>query len=335
MPLFEIKRNEMKINNYKVLLIDGLQHFYAKAHKIFFFDGQRKKNLINLPIPLWQKIALRSHLLTRLLRLGVHHFIYDGSGGFYCIYNKQCARFSSSGNLMGKPFNLIGGRPLRVDLYKGAMVYGEYRSNPERSVIVVMMFDGYTHQKLFEMQNIRHIHSIQVKEDKIYFSTGDYGDEAGIWFWDGKHIKCLLKGGQQCRAVDFIVSEDGIYYGTDTPLEQNHIYKMDFDGNITALQEVSSSVFYMSKQAGRYWLATVIEPSDVNTSKHVELWATDPLNPTKWFLIKKFKKDIWPMKLFQYGQIQFPYVYQSSDNSIWFYLQGVKGSGKSFSFSIS
>lgn len=322
-----MEKGELK--KQKVILLDGKNLFLAKRHRIFFSDGLQKKQLIQLPVSLWQALAMYFHLLARLLRLGIHHFIYDGSGGYYCVYNKQCARFSAKGQLIGKPVNLVGGRPLRVDLYQGAMVYGEYRSNPERSAVAVMAFDGYEHKLLFEVKNVRHIHAVRIKDNKIYFSTGDYDKEAGIWCWDGNTIRCLLQGGQQCRTVDFILAEDGIYYGTDTPLEQNYIYKATYDGELTPLQKVNGSVFYMSQQAGRYWLATVIEPSQVNTSQYVELWASSPTNNTQWNLIETFKKDIWPMKLFQYGQIQFPYVFQSVEGEVWFYLQGVKGSGYS------
>lgn len=318
----------------KAVLVDGEKVFLASNCHIFIHDQITKKQLIQLPVLLWQAIAMRFHLLGRLLRLGVHHFIYDGSGGYYCVYNKQCARFYADGKLVGKPVNLVGGRPLRVDLYQNAMVYGEYRSNPERSAVAVMAFDGHEHKQLFEVEGVRHIHTVQVKNNKVYFSTGDYEQEAGIWCWDGEKVQSILQGGQQSRAVDFILAEDGIYYGTDTPLEKNHIYKASYNGELTPLQKISGSVFYMSQQAGRYWLATVIEPSAVNTSQYVELWASNPTDSTQWDLIERFKKDIWHMKLFQYGQIQFPYVYQDTNQDVWLYLQGVAGSGSSMKYSV-
>lgn len=330
--------SEMKVKQsikQKTILIDGFKKVFAKGNRIFSHEESRRVNLIKLPVKKWQAIAMNNHLLSRLLRFGVHHFIYDELGGYYCVYNKQCARFSSKGKLIGEPVNLVGGRPLRIDLYKGAMVYGEYRSNPERSSVAVMTFDGYKHKALFKVENVRHIHTVRVKNNNIYFSTGDYEDEAGIWCWDGKSIKCLLKGNQQRRAVDFILADDGIYYGTDTPLEQNYIYRSSYNGELTALQKVGGSVFYMSEQSGRYWLATVIEPSEINTSKYVELWASNPDNSNQWTLIETFKKDIWSMKLFQYGQIQFPRVYNSINRETWFYLQGVKGSGESIQYLIS
>lgn len=317
---------------YKIILIDGLKQVFVKGNRIFCNEELSRKNLIKLPVKTWQAVAMKNHLLSRLLRFGVHHLIYDGSGGYYCVYNKQCARFSSEGKLIGKPVNLVGGRPLRIDLYKGSMIYGEYRSNPERSSMAVMAFDGDKHEVLFKVENVRHIHTVRVKNNSIYFSTGDYEDEAGIWCWNGSTIQCLLKGNQQRRAVDFILAEDCIYYGTDTPLEQNYIYRASYSGELTSLQKVGGSVFYMSEQSGRYWLATVIEPSKVNTSQYVELWASRPDDSNIWTLIEKFEKDVWPMKLFQYGQIQFPYVYSSINKETWFYLQGIKGSGKTIKY---
>lgn len=319
----------MRFIKGRVILIDGNKFFIARGSSIFISEESEEKKFIRLPVGLWQSIAMRFHLLSRLLRLGVHHFIYDGLGGYYCVFNKKCARFTADGELIGEVVSLVGSRPLRVDLYKGAMIYGEYRSNPERSAVAVMSFDAHEHKPLFRIENVRHVHSVRVKGFNIYLSTGDYGDESGIWCWDGENVRSILRGGQQCRAVDFILAKDGIYYGTDTPLEQNYIYKLSYCGKLTSLKKVSGSVFYISYQVNRYWLATVIEPSDVNKSKYVELWASKPDDNTKWELMKCFKKDIWPMKLFQYGQIQFPYVYKSAEKEVFFYLQGVKNSGKS------
>lgn len=165
--------------------------------------------------------------------------------------------------------------------------------------------------------------------ERIYFSTGDYEEEAGIWYWDGKNIHRVLSGGQQRRAVDFLICDDGLYYGTDTPVEKNYIYKVTCDGQVKRLQAVSGSVFYMSEQAGRFWLATVVEPSVVNKSRTVELWSSCQRDKDKWVLVDTFTKDVWSMKYFQYGQIIFPYVYAKVSDRVWFYVQGVKGSGKS------
>jgi len=317
----------------KVLSLDEGKIFYAKGNGIYVSGGAASKILIRLPVVWWQAIAMRFDLLARLLRLGVHHFIYDDSGGYYCVYNKKCARFSQDGGIVGRPVSLVGSRPLRIDIYNGSMVYGEYRSNSERSTVSVMIFDGYKSQSLFEVSNVRHIHAVRVKDSEIYFSTGDYGDEVGIWKWDGETIHCLLQGGQQCRAVDFIFVDDGICYGTDTPLEKNYIYKLSSGGKLTSLQEVGGSVFYLSYQAGRLWLATVVEPSTVNTSRYVELWCSKD-SGGQWSLVKTFKKDFLPMKLFQYGQIQFPYVYFTRNDEVWFYLQGVRGSGSTVALSV-
>lgn len=319
----------------KIILIDQEKKYFSQGSEIFSQSNLKKEKIIKLPVSIFMKTLMRFHLISRMLRLGVHHFIYDGKGGYYCIYNKKCARFSSNGELIGKPLNLIGGRPLRVDLYNNELIYGEYCSNQERNPVSIISYNGFDQKKLLQIKNVRHIHTVRCYQDKIYFSTGDYKDEAGIWCWDGKTTTPIIRGSQQTRAVDFMIINEVILYGTDTPLEKNYIYKSDFKGNLEKLQNVSGSVFYMSYQANRYWLATVIEPSDVNTSHYIELWCSSPHDLKKWELVEKFKKDIWHMKLFQYGQIQFPYGFDSSKDVVYFYLQGVNGSGYSVEYSIA
>lgn len=315
--------------SFKVLLIGPEGIVFGKCNHLYIQSDGEITHFSTLPMSLFERIAVKFHLLSRFLRLGIHHLVADGVGGYYCVYNKMCIRLSSRGDVIGKPVRLVGGRPLKVDVFENKLIYGEYRSNEERSPVSVWSFDGKVNVSLFSLEGPRHIHAVKTVCEQVYFSTGDYGNEAGIRVWDGKDIKTLFEGTQQFRAVDFEVMGNAILYGTDTPLEQNYIYLFSASGETEKVQKVSGSVFYMSNQAGFIWLATAVEPSKYNTHRSVELWCCSRENLRDWVLVDEFKKDIWPMKLFQYGQIQFPYIYDDSQTGVWFYLFGTKRSGSS------
>ena len=51
---------------------------------------------------------------------------------------------------------------------------------------------------------------------------------------DWKRVEVVLSGSQQARAVGAVATADGLYFASDTPLEQNYVYKLDREGRVTA-----------------------------------------------------------------------------------------------------
>lgn len=159
------------------------------------------------------------------------------------------------------------------------------------------------------MTEIRHIHGIYQDPftQKVWISTGDFGEEAALWETDAAFSKVekIISGSQQTRAIKLLFTKDYIYYGSDTPKEQNYISRMHRETRtIEQLTKVGSSVFHGTKVGDWLFFSTAIEPSEVNKTKQAEVWASP--NGTDWKCILKFKKDIWSMKYFQYGQVFFP-----------------------------
>ena len=143
----------------------------------------------------------------------------------------------------------------------------------------------------------------------------------------------MVGGGQQYRAVQLLFDDDYIYYGTDTPLERNCIYRIardDQEAHPQLLQEVSSSIFYGARIGGNLFFATVVEPSQVNLTSKAEVWGSE--DGRNWHLIVSHRKDIYPLKLFQYGQFTFPLYLEASQN-LWFYSMSLDCDGKSFCIS--
>lgn len=285
---------------------------------------------IKLPSPLTKSLVARFDLSSRLLRAQVHHMIEDGSGGYYVIYLNKLVRISASGEINGEVQSLVGSRPLCICVYKDKLVFGEYTNNASRKRVGLYSFDGKTLEMFCPVDGVRHIHGVFFDhfDRQLYVTTGDYEEEAGIWKFDEGTgmLNPVLVGGQQSRAVQLLFDEQAIYFGTDTPLEQNYLYKLDKrTRELVSISKVSSSVFYGTKWNDSFVFATVIEPSDVNLTKEVEIWNLDG---GKVKLLKKHKKDFWSMKYFQYGQITFPTnSIKSPSPDFWYSTLATKKSG--------
>ena len=207
----------------------------GKLYRIFKID-KNKNQIWNIPYSsMFEKYIYSSNLLSRLLRKGVHHFQLFDNDRFILQYNRDLCKGSfNDAKIFGKnSIKIKGSRPLSLQKISDKIVFGEYRSNDERSEISIFCFDDNKNKiiKLFSLNNVRHIHGIY--EDpytkKIWLTSGDLDEESAICTVDksfGK-INKEISGSQQTRAIKLLFDENYIYFGSDTPEELNHIYRFN------------------------------------------------------------------------------------------------------------
>lgn len=322
-------------------MIDG-KVLHTTDNYIFFCKGLTiyKRSIvtngiskfIDLEVQPFIRWGANFELLSRFFRAHIHHMIEDGIGGFYIIYLKSLLRVNKNGTPYSAPVKLIGNRPLCVTLFNNYLVYGEYCDNSVRESVGVYKFDGVKLDLFFNVSGVRHIHGVfyDKHSSELYVTTGDYHNEAGIWKFDesGSCLSPVLVGGQQCRAVQLLFDEENIYFGTDTPIEQNYIYKLNKKSKtLSEVAKVSSSVFYGTYWQSSFIFSTVVEPSKYNRTKTIEIWQIYQNSPR---LLRTYNKDFWSMKYFQYGQVSFPSQCQKYPNpDLWFSHLSTSLSGKS------
>jgi hypothetical protein len=115
-----------------------------------------------------------------------------------------------------------------------------------------------------------------------------------------------MQGNQQARAVAAVPTEDALYFSSDTPLELNHIYRLDREGKLSQLAQISSSSIYGCRVGGRVFFSTMIEPSEVNRDRAVRLYGAGVKSPVSWQPLLAWEKDPLPMRYFQYGNAFLP-----------------------------
>ena len=206
-----------------------------------------------------------------------------------------------------------GTRPLHiVATPDGRTLWGEYFDNAQRSEVHLFgSQDGgltwdITHA--FPAQSIRHVHNVVYDRwaDCLWIFTGDYGSECKIIraSLDFSRVDEIVAGSQQSRAVAAVITEEGIYFGSDTPLEQNFIYLLDRGGKVHKIESISSSSIYGCRNRNGIFFSTMVEPSDTNHTAAVTLAGAG--NGMDWEQIASWRKDRWSMRFFQYGNAFLP-----------------------------
>jgi hypothetical protein len=262
----------------------------------------------------WRNVSSRSALSFRLARDGFHALAITREGDLVAAVPGAIATLRAGETEFRVTHRLLRGtRPLHLTaIPDGRVFWGEYFDNPRRDEVhIYSSADGgftwgiaYT----FASHSIRHVHNIVYDSWKscLWIFTGDYGSECRILraSLDFRSVEEVARGSQQARAVAAIVAEDGIYFASDTPLEQNYIYFLDRSGRIHRLAPISSSSICAAKNRNGTFFSTMVEPSEVNRSRTVTLVASADGN--SWSEIVSWRKDGWPMKFFQYGNAFLP-----------------------------
>jgi hypothetical protein len=274
-------------------------------------QGRTWEGVVRLP----RSVAGLGRLHRRLLRLGVHACAVMPGGSLVLVVRKRIWSYNAVTGSLAEVFTIPrGSRPLVLCQTEDNLLYfGEYWSNPDREAVNIY---AATYPQLdfkpvycFPPGVVRHVHGVFADPyaHALWVTTGDLGREAAIWRSDDQlaTLTPVLIGGQQSRAVGLLFTASHVYFGTDTPSEQNYVYRFDrMTGAMERLVAVQGSVFYGCKVGETLVFATVVEPSKINNTSQAFLWASrDGIN---WSCLRGYHKDRWPLKLFQYGQILFP-----------------------------
>jgi hypothetical protein len=313
----------------RVLHVDGSHVWRAEGATIWHSNdgGGSWRHAARVAGPRLQRVRLRGRLMRRLARGGIHHFL-PGVPAFAVVNRLICAYESASGRL--DPVATVrGSRPLAFATDGELICYGEYRRNPERSPVHVWgsHTSGGSWEPLWRFTGVRHVHGVYFDRytPAYWVTTGDTDAESGLWYTADRFrtLDRVAGGSQQRRAVQLLFSRNYVYFGSDSPDEANHLYRLERGtGRIEQLQPVGSSVFHGCKVGSALFFSTAVEPSTVNRTRRSEVWASR--DGDRWQRVLEFVKDPWPMRYFQYGQVQFP-AGPGDDRHLWYTPFAVQG----------
>lgn len=305
----------------RVLTWNGDLLYACRGYEIICLrGGQSEWKSVALFRPAWWRtITSQTALSYRLVRDGFHALavledgtLEDGTmiaavPGFIVTRRRNDREFRVTHRI------LHGTRPLHIaNTPSGRIYWGEYFDNRERAEVHIYASDdggeiwhiAYT----FPSRSIRHVHNIVYDRwaDCLWILTGDEGSECKVLraSCDLRTLETVLEGNQQARAVAAIPTSDGLYLATDTPYEQNHVYRLDRSGHLQRVGDLNSSSIYGCRVGDALFFSTMVEPSAVNTSREVQI--AGAISGSDWQTILRWKKDIFSMRYFQYGNAILP-----------------------------
>ncbi len=262
----------------------------------------------------WRKISSAAKITYRLVRDGFHALAVLPSGHLIAAVPGAIATLAPGEREFRISHPLLrGGRPLHITAVPGGRIFwGEYFDNAERDEVYIYASgdQGATWEVAytFPKHAVRHVHNVVYDEWQkcLWVLTGDVGAECRILraSCDFKSVEVVMSGNQQARAVAMVPTESGLYFSTDTPLERNFIYFMDRAGHLSRLAPLASSSIYGCRLGDSTFFATMAEPSEVNPTDHVALYGS--ADGVDWTALGEWRKDSWPMKFFQYGNVFLP-----------------------------
>jgi hypothetical protein len=269
----------------------------------------------------WRNLSASSRPTFRLFRDGFHALATLGSGHIVAAVPGAIITLAPGDDEFKASHRVLRGtRPLHIATTPDDHVFwGEYFDNPDRDEVHIYASSdcGSTWAVAYTFPGgaVRHVHNIVYDEwaNCLWVLTGDNGSECRILrvSCDFKNVDVLLSGNQQARAVALVPTPDGLYFSSDTPLEPNHIYRLDRRGNLTELAPLSSSSIYGCRAGSGIFFSTMIEPSSANPDRNVRLYGS--LDGSQWRDLMQWKKDFWLMSLFQYGNAVLPDGRNSTD----------------------
>ena len=264
--------------------------------------------------PYWRRLSVRGNLTFRLMRDGFHALAVLPSGHLVAAVPGAIVTLIPGETEFRITRKLLRGtRPLHITTTPdGRVFWGEYFDNPGRDQvhIYVSLDQGMNWEvaHTFPRGAVRHVHNIVYDEwqNCLWVLTGDNGSECRIIraTCDFKSVETIVSGNQQARAAALLPRKEGIYFSSDTPFEQNHIYRLDRRGNLQTLSSLPSSSLYGCQVVGGVFFSTMVEPSRKNVDRHVRVYGT--LDGLHWRAALQWENDRWPMRLFQYGNAFLP-----------------------------
>lgn len=220
--------------------------------------------------------------------------------------------------------------------------YGDNAFREEVNIYRVSLSQKVEIVYSFPKGAIRHIHNVvwDAVHKRFFILTGDLEEQSGIYVADSewKDVKAVVTGSQQYRAVVAFPCGDGLIYATDSVAEENNIYLL-LNGEVKILAPFPGSCIYGTETKDYYVFSSTVEPPEGRglmdmfsyklgagiKDRYSHLIAVRK-SDLKVQEVLKLKKDVWPMKLFQYGAIMFPKGQEKSDE-LWYNIVACKGDG--------
>lgn len=346
-----------KVRGRLLYLLDGNTGFLFMRMAFYQVDLSTGKRKIICKMPAGKKMVLisRSQFLSRLKRLepkcagrlSENEYVVSLFQSIWVVdlKKKTCRKMCDNPDGFSDVINFCS---TSIGVF-----WGDYGRNVEyRSVNIYHLDKNHNLSVVYSFpeKTIRHIHNIVEDADGFVLFVGDNELQAGIYRVnrDWSEIKPWKTGEQKYRAVIGFPYQGGLLYATDSVESENHLRLIGENGAEQILTPINGSCIYGGETKNYYIFSTTVEPHEGGgikkmfsnqlgggiKSKDVHVLAVSKKGLTIR-IIKQYKKDFWPMKLFQYGRAPFAGGQSGSIDGVWCYpiaCVGIKGRSEYLKF---
>lgn len=346
-----------KVKGRLLYLLDGNSGLLFLRMSFFLVDLSTGEKVLVCSMPVGKVITLisQSLILSRLMRLepkcvgrlSKTEFIVSLLRSIWVVdvEKKTINKLCDNPNGFSEVINFCS--------TKNGVYWGDYGRNPEYCSVNVYHLDKNRNIKViytFPKGSIRHIHNIINYSDGFVVLTGDNESHAGIYQVNANwsSIKPWKIGEQKYRAVVCFPNKDGLLYATDSVETENHLRMIETDGTERIIAAINGSCIYGGETKDYYFFSTTVEPHEGGgirkmlsnqlgggiKSRDVHILAVSKRD-LSIRIIKQYKKDFWPMKLFQYGRVPFASGQLEATDGVWCYpiaCVGTKGRSEYIKF---
>lgn len=320
--------------------LHGKLYLYCKGG-LYVLQEKAPRYLLRIYPQSWKETA---RLTSRFFRCEPKYAVPLGDVSMLVVGKKQMLLINVATRKITRVATVRNGfsDPLNCCPAKGKWkaIWGDYGSNPHHEEVHIYGLTAENKVEIiysFAAGQVRHIHNIIPNNSGGYYIfTGDQEEQAGIYEADYtfQMVKPLHTGKQQYRAVIGFDTDYGLLYATDAVNEQNYIYLLRSDGENTVITALNGSCIYGTKRNGKYYFSTTVEPDENCSgllswvsykrgkgilSNFASVIEVDHALQSKCIL--EMRKDWMPMKLMQYGTIQFP---RGESKQLWCYPVAVR-----------
>ncbi len=299
----------------------------------------RKNFICKFPVGEQTEFLSRSRILSRLKRLEPKCAGRLSETEFVvsllrCIWlvdieNRTCKKLCDNPEGFSEVINFCS--------TKDGVYWGDYGRNDQLKAVTVnrLQLTAYGLQLnkvyTFEAGKVRHIHNIVEDGDGFLMFVGDNEEQAGIYRVnsDWTEVKPWKIGQQKYRAVVGWPYQGGVFYATGSVETENQIRYITAEGEEKELAVLNGSCIYGCETKDYYLFSTTVEPHEGGGKLSLlfeELGGGIKSRDVTIVAVRKkdlsvrqvanYRKDSWPMKLFQYGRCIFAGGQQDS-NTVW------------------
>ncbi|AZJ35037.1 hypothetical protein D6T69_05675 [Tenacibaculum singaporense] len=300
---------------------------------------------ISLPIKIYERFFGLFRLTRRALRLDKCN-VFPSEDKLVIIRQGKVYSYDLNTNTLKLTLQLVNCRNIlhqsMCRTKEGNLFFGEYGNNGDRKPVNIYKSsnNGISWELIYQFKSgeVKHIHGCYYDpfEDKVWTLTGDFENENIIMKSDESFTENIRigDGSQTYRAVSLFFEKDYVHWIMDSPIERSYHYKMNRDNyKVDKKSGFPGPVWYLKYlKEGYYLAATSVEIGEGVLENNASLFISKDLE--NWTLLKKFKKDILPMRYFKWGVIGFADGKQSINDFILHFEALKKVDGKSYIFKL-